>query len=304
MPRVTCLPDAVEIPVADDATLLDAMVREGVPVAHACGGNARCSTCRVRVLAGLEHCAPRTDDETAIACRLRFDPETRLACTTRVDGDVRVRRLVIDARDEQLVTQVGPGAVANAAVGRVASLAILFADIAGFTSMAERLPPYDVVHLLNRYFDQVGRPIGRHGGCVANYMGDGLLALFGHDDPRGGAFAAVRAGLEMLAEAEDLDAYTRELYGLRFGIRVGIHFGAVVVGDLGAGRSRRESVIGDAVNVASRIEAANKELGSRLLVSAAVLEIVREAVVTDRSLDVVLKGRSGRHALHEVTALA
>ncbi len=77
-------------------------------------------------------------------------------------------------------------------------LFILFADIRGFTSLSEALLPYDVIHLLKRYFHRMNRIIEKHGGFIDNYMGDGLMALFEAKDPFSGAFNSVRAGLEML----------------------------------------------------------------------------------------------------------
>src|SRR5205823_2021560 len=150
----------------------------GIPHAHACGGQARCSTCRVQVVDGLDGCAPRTEKERALAIRLRFAPEVRLACQTTVSADVRIRRLVLDQTDVELVDQ-SEAHGASEPIGEERSLAIMFADIRGFTPFAEPLLAYDVVHALNRYYDEVGRVIAEHHGQIDNYMGDGLLAVFG-----------------------------------------------------------------------------------------------------------------------------
>ena len=86
MPKITCLPDTKQFSIETGESILAASLRAGVPHAHACGGLARCSTCRVWILEGLEHCSERTEAERAIAGPLHFGPELRLACQTRVSG--------------------------------------------------------------------------------------------------------------------------------------------------------------------------------------------------------------------------
>jgi len=111
---------------------------------------------------------------------------------------------------------------------------------------------------------EVGRAISDNGGRIDNYMGDGLLALFGMDDPNGAARQAVRAGLGMIAAVEHLKPYVEKIYGRSFEIGIGIHYGEVVVGAIGAPDMKRVTVIGDAVNLAARIESATKRCGARL----------------------------------------
>jgi len=96
MTKVTALPDRVDFEVAGNETLLEAALRSGVPFAHACGGRAKCSTCRVWVLDGLEACPLRNANETSMADRLGLADEIRLACQLRPEGQLRVRRLVLD----------------------------------------------------------------------------------------------------------------------------------------------------------------------------------------------------------------
>jgi len=115
--HITYVIDGRVAPIEANETILQASLRAGVPHAHACGGNARGSTCRVQVVDGLDACAPRTEKGHLFAARLRFAPEVRLACQTQVHADVRVRRLVLDQTDMDLVDQsaapasVEPGSV-------------------------------------------------------------------------------------------------------------------------------------------------------------------------------------------------
>ncbi len=303
MSRICFLPDGRAIEVAADESILQASLRAGVPHAHACGGHARCSTCRVWVMDGLAHCAPRNDPERLLAERLSFGPELRLACQTTVTGDVRLRRLVFDGDDIRLVARQAAGTPLP--VGEERFVAILFADIRGFTAFSESVPAYDVIYFLNRYFDLMGRVITEHGGCIDNLMGDGLFALF-RDDPQAAPLQAVRAGLGMRAAVERLRPYLRTVYdrGLRIGI--GVHYGEVVLGGIGAVGSfqgERVTAIGDAVNFASRIEAATKEADVDFLISAETYERVRDQVVVGRSFRVIVRGKTGEHTLYEVVGL-
>ena len=184
-------------------------------------------------------------------------------------------------------------------------MAVLFADVAGYTALAAALPAYDIVHVLNRFFNAAEKGIVAAGGCVDNYMGDAVMALFGLGDEKAPAPAlgAVTAGLALLEAAESVSKYVQALYDRTFTIRVGVHYGPVVVGALGGANTRRETAIGDAVNVASRVEAASKETGTRFLVSAEVRDLTREQVRFGRSFELELRGKQGKFCVHEVVGL-
>ncbi|MGH8946625.1 MAG: adenylate/guanylate cyclase domain-containing protein [Acidimicrobiia bacterium] len=299
MPRIYFLPDEVEIVTQPGESILEASLRAGLSHTHVCGGNARCSTCRVLVLEGLQHCPPRNTAESAIAERLGFSPEIRLACQTVVAGDVLLRRLVLDPADVELADLEG-GAAAGS-VGREREVTVLFADLRGFTSFAQALLPYDVIHVLNRYFYEVGRVIRRHEGAIVSYMGDGLMALFESEHPDQEPLRAVRAGLGMLQAVEELNPHLRELYGRGLEANLGAHHGSAVVGTVGApGQRQQFTVIGDTVNMASRLEAANKQAGTRFLVSEAVFRRLGGRVQIGRTLRLPLPGLRGEHTVYEV----
>lgn len=300
MPTISFLPDNKRVEAIAGDTLLETSLRHNIPHIHVCGGIARCSTCRVMVTEGLELCAPRNSNELLMAERLHLGAQIRLACQTRVTGDVSLRRLVLDAEDIELTSQLNPDKSSNAA-GEEKKIAILFADIRKFTTFSESLPPYDVIHVLNRYFAQMGKVIQQHDGFINNYMGDGLLALFGVDNSQDAALHAVNAGLGMLKSVEKLNLYLQSVYGMNFNIGIGIHYGEAVLGSVGGQGQRRMTAIGDAVNFASRVEEANKEYGTNLLVSEAVYAKVREYCRAGKMIDaVVLKGKSGQYKLYEI----
>lgn len=307
MPIVRSLPDQIDAVAAPGQSLLEALLAAKVPVTHACGGKARCSTCRVRVLEGLAACSARTAEEQTMADQLGLEGAIRLACQTRTTADLVVRRLVLDPEDYELTRQFTQRTT-RAASGREAPVAVLFADIAGFTALSEALPAYDVVHVLHRWFHRASQIVEAHGGSVDNYMGDGFLAVFGTDGsaapgPGGAAKSAVVAALALLEEAERMSAYLTTAYERTFRVRLGVHHGPVVVGSPTPWDRARDTVIGDVVNFASRIEAANKELGSRLLISDAVLAHVQGQVRLGRRLELAIRGKSGVHTLHEVLGL-
>ena len=188
-------PDDKQIVMRGSETILAASLREGIPHAYACGGRARCSICRISVEEGLEFCSPRSKGERIVAERLNFSPATRLACQTKITGDVNVRLLVVDDDDIEFTRGIAEGPC-PASIGEEKKLAILFADVRDFTALSERMSPYDVIYFLNRYFHLTSKVIGSNGGYVDNYMGDGLMALFGHDDAPDAAFRAVSAAID------------------------------------------------------------------------------------------------------------
>ena len=249
-------------------TILEASRLGRVPHASVCGGRGRCSTCRVRVVRGLEHLPPPTDAEHRVLARVAAAPDVRLACQTRPARDVTVTPLVPPSID------TGGALAPDARQGREREIAVLFADLRGFTRMAESKLPYDVVFFLNRYFATVGTAITGAGGVTNQFTGDGVMALFGIDGgPATGSRQALAAARAMVEGMTRLNA---ELAGelkapLRLGI--GIHAGPGVVGWMGWGESFYLTAVGDTVHVAARLEQATKDFHAELVVSDAVARL-------------------------------
>jgi adenylate cyclase len=158
------------------------------------------------------------------------------------------------------------------AQGSEREIAILFADIRGFTELSEGRLPYDVVFILNRYFAAIGRAVETAGGRVDKFLGDGAMALFGIES---GAAAGCRAALDAARRiSERLAELNASLRGeidrpLRIGI--GIHCGPTIIGEMGYGSAVAITAIGDAVNTASRLEELTKHYGCELVVSETVV---------------------------------
>jgi adenylate cyclase len=256
-------PDGRFVEVTPGTSVLEASRIAGIPHASVCGGRGRCSTCRVRVRAELDSLDPADAVEQRVLRRIGATQNVRLACQLRPRGRVEVTPLL-----PPFAAAADGRRRVDFAQGSEREIAILFADIRGFTALSEGRLPYDVVFVLNRYFAAMGRAIETAGGHVDKFIGDGVMALFGVDS---GAAAGCR---EALAAArlmsERLGELNLSLQGeldrpLRIGI--GIHCGPVIVGEMGYGNASAITAIGDAVNTASRLEALTKDYGCELVVS-------------------------------------
>ena len=151
-----------------------------------------------------------------------------------------------------------------------AEVSIMFTDIAGFTRIAETLPPDTLVQLLRAYFSDVVSIVEKHGGGVDNFVGDAIVAVF-----RQRASGPTHAARALMAAREIAEmTMTQSFIGIALPTRIGVHTGSVVTGEVGNASRRGISVFGDAVNVAARLEAANKDLGSTILASAATINAV------------------------------
>jgi adenylate cyclase len=257
-------------------TVLEASRSAGIPHASVCGARGRCSTCRIRVTGDPAALPAPSPQEQRVLLRVGAPPNVRLACQLRPEHDLAVTPL-LDAA-------VGAGATLapmGSRNGEEREIAVLFADLRGFTRLAEHKLPYDVVFFLNRYFEAVGRAIAEAGGMVNQYTGDGVMALFGLGcGPEEASRQALRASGAMIARVQDFGrSFGSELEEpLRLG--VGIHTGPAVVGEMGYGETRYLTAVGDTVHVASRLEALTKEYHCDVVVSQ---QVMSRAGVDDRA---------------------
>ena len=194
-------PGGREVRIAPGTTILEASRANGIPHASICGGRSRCSTCRVRVNEGQYTLPPPSPEERRVLDRIGVPPDVRLACQLRPSAPVSVTPL--------LPPNVGPAEglrAATAMQGEERTITVLFADIRGFTGLAETKLPYDVVFVLNRYFRSMGEAIEHAGGRVDKFIGDGIMALFGIDTtPAAGAAQALAAAKGMAEALRDLN---------------------------------------------------------------------------------------------------
>ena len=167
---------------------------------------------------------------------------------------------------------------------------MLFADIEGFTSIGERLPPHEVVKLLNEYFAAMTAVVQRFGGRLDKYIGDAMMVVW-EGDLATGAMSAVQAALAMQAELAVLQDKWLAEGKLPLKTRIGISSGQVIVGLIGSHVRQERTVIGDAVNTASRLEALNKDYFTDIIMSQSTYVHVAGQAQVKPLGQVTIKGR-------------
>jgi len=227
-----------------------------------CGGRGRCTTCRVIVEEGGDLLHPPAKAEADSLAAVNAPPNARLACQLRPREPATVLRVF---RSD------GQQARAHQSLGQERRLAILFLDMRSFTARTTGQLPYDVVFLLNRFFDAIVPSITGVGGTIDKYLGDGLLAVFELEDEEASAKAALAAAAGISSALQVFNQALKAENAQPVAIGMGVHLGDLVLGEIGAANLAPRTIIGDTVNAASRLEGQTKALGVEVLVSAAVL---------------------------------
>lgn len=275
---------------AGHLSVLEASRAIGFPHASICGGQGRCSTCRVRVLGeGAALLPPPDVAEAKVLARIRAGEGVRLACQIKPTADLAVLPL--------LPAGVTPKVIYGAesfAQGSERRIAILFADLRGFTKFSEGRLPYDVVFVLNQYFRAMGQAVEGANGRLDKFIGDGVMALFGIDeDPDAACRHALQAAAAMGAALARLNEELTLGLGQTLRMGIGIHCGPAIVGEMGHGRTLSLTAVGDAVNTASRLETATKDFSAELVISD---EVAQRAGIDEsagwRRESVELRGKS------------
>ena len=284
--RIT-YPEGRETQVPRGFSVLEASRFARFPHASVCGGRGRCSTCRIRVTHGLSNLPPASASEQRVLQRIGAPPNVRLACQLRPEGNISVTPL-LPANAQPSDGYAQPSYLA----GQERTIAVLFADLRTFTGIAERKLPYDLVFLLNSYFEAVGEAIVGAGGTVDKFIGDGVMALFGVDNgPEAGSRQALAAAKMMVANVSALSQALAEELAEPLKIGVGIHCGPAIVGRMGYGATVHLTAIGDTVNVASRLQDLTKEYSCQLIISEQVAEQAGLAVSTFPRHELTVRNR-------------
>jgi adenylate cyclase len=179
--------------------------------------------------------------------------------------------------------------------GERRSVSLVFTDIRSFTTLSESASSDQIVIWLNDYFSRMHAIVTRHGGHINKFLGDGLMIVFGAPASRGDereARAAVACGLEMLAEVARINLDWKDSARPTIKIGVGIHTGEATCGVVGAERRLEYTVIGDTVNLASRLESLTKEYGVPLLVSEATARLLDQRYEVNALGEVTVKGKN------------
>lgn len=283
----------------EHSTLLDISLENKIPHLHECGGNGRCTTCRVRIIEGHQNVSSPTMQEKNVAHFRKWDPSIRLACQSYIKGDVSIQRLVwTSAEVNKLQLETIPEGEAEER-----SIAILFCDLRNFTSITSQNMAFDMAHMLNRFYTVLGDPILMNNGVIYQYVGDEIIGIFGTagGSRRKNCLDAIRAALGMQYAIERLNRFELKDFGTNFEIGIGINFGRAYIGHLGHPKHRQFTVVGDPVNVASRIQGCTKETRAKILISQAVLKSLPEDTLeTGPVFKRLLAGKTIESELYEV----
>ncbi len=286
--RIT-YPGGQIVSVPQGFSILEASRSAGIPHASICGGRGRCSTCRIRILEGLEHQPAPSAQERAALSRIKAGPRVRLACQFRPTHDLSVVPALSGGSDSLVAATTGHSAMQ----GQEREIAVLFCDLRGFTSLSETRLPFDTVFILNRYFDVVGQAVEDAGGHMDKFIGDGALALFGlRDDPQTACRQALDAVIRIRSGVDELnEAYASELEQ-PLQIAMSLHVGPAVVGEMGYGQATSLTAVGDTLNTASRLEELAKERDAELVLSEEVARLAGLDQLNVERQTLTVRGRS------------
>ncbi|WP_198964626.1 adenylate/guanylate cyclase domain-containing protein [Bradyrhizobium sp. C9] len=280
-------------------TVLEASLRYNVPHASVCGGRARCSTCRIRIIGDHAQLPEPSPREAFVLHRVGTDdPSIRLACQLRPTGDLTFFQLFLPHTMSANAHAGNP-----TRVGQERYLVSMFVDMRGSTQLAEKRLPFDTVFIVNRFLGAVSQAVLEAGGRPNQFIGDGMLALFGLSTDRQVACRqALRAAALIAANIDELNQFlSHDLREpIRFGI--GIHGGEVIVGDIGYRDHMVFTALGDAVNVAARLQDMTKALACEAVISD---EVRATAGLADDALpaqEVAIRGRNEPMTVRTVEA--
>jgi adenylate cyclase len=278
-----------KVRVPKGLSVLEASLRYNVPHASVCGGRARCSTCRIRIIGDCSELPQPSPREAFVLARVgTADPSIRLACQLRPTTDLSFFQLFLPHTMSANVHASNP-----TRIGQERYLVNMFVDMRGSTQLAEKRLPFDTVFIVNRFLGAVSQAVMECGGRPNQFVGDGMLALFGLSTGRQGACrAAIRAAAMIAANIDELNRFlSHDLREpIRFGI--GIHGGEVIVGDIGYRDHMVFTALGDAVNVAARLQDMTKSLACETVISDEVRATAGLPADALAQQQVAIRGRS------------
>ncbi|MBX2873618.1 MAG: 2Fe-2S iron-sulfur cluster binding domain-containing protein [Saprospiraceae bacterium] len=283
----------------ESSTLLDISMENKIPHLHECGGNGKCTTCRVRIIEGHRNLSSRTKIEKNTAHLRKWDPSIRLACQFYVQGDVQVQRLVWSSAEvNKLQLETIPEGEAEER-----NIVILFCDLRNFTRITSENMVFDIAHMLNRFYTVLGDPILMNNGIIYQYVGDEIVGIFGTSGGtrQKNTMDAVRAALGMQYAIERLNHFELKDFETKFEIGIGLNYGRAFIGHLGHPKHRQFTVVGDPVNVASRIQGCTKETQAKTLISKSILEgLPAGTIEIGRTFSKHLAGKEAPFELYEL----
>jgi adenylate cyclase len=279
-------------------SVLEASLRNNVPHASVCGGRARCSTCRIRIIGDTSELPEPSQREAFVLSRVgATDPSIRLACQLRPTRDLSFFQLFLPHTVSASSQASNP-----TRIGQERYLVSMFVDMRGSTKLAEKRLPFDTVFIVNRFLGAVSQAVIESGGRPNQFVGDGMLALFGLTASRQDACRqALKAAAMIATNVDDLNKFLE--HDLREPIRfgVGIHGGEVIVGDIGYRDHMVFTALGDAVNVAARLQDMTKALACEVVISDEVRATAGLSAIALPQQEVAIRGRNEPMIVRTVT---
>src|SRR6478752_6282140 len=271
-------------------SVLEASLRNNVPHASICGGRARCSTCRIRVVGDCSSLPAPSKREAFVLDRVGAggDPAIRLACQLRPNTDLSFFQIFMPHVTAASVRKAG-----SARIGQERYLVSMFVDMRGSTRLAEQRLPFDTVFIVNRFLSAVSQAVIECGGQPNQFVGDGELALFGlNTNPQTACRQALQAAALIATNIDELNQFLSHdlLKPIRFGI--GIHGGEVIIGDIGYRDHQVFTALGDAVNVAARLQDMTKGLECEVILSEEVYKTAGLPVNLLPEQELPIRGRA------------
>lgn len=289
--------DGRRLQMPGGATIQETLNINGIELAAVCGGRGRCTTCRVRIIDGLEKLPKPNAIEAAALHRIDAHPSIRLACQCRPVETVTVAPLMPSTAN------AADGRKTGQLFGQEREIAVLFLDLRGSTKLGEERLPFDVLFILNQFFQEMTQAIEETGGHFSQFLGDGLMAIYGLNQPIDKACRQAIAGAEaMFARLERTNEALKNDLPVPLQIGIGIHAGIAIVGEMGPPRGRTVSAIGDTVNTAARLEALCKPLGCRLVLSAGVVEHAGLSLPASYRQEAEIRGRDEKLPIYALDA--
>jgi adenylate cyclase len=280
-------------------SVLEASLRHDLPHASVCGGRARCSTCRIRVISDCNALPAPSKREAFVLGRIgATDPSIRLACQLRPTEDLAFFQLFLPH-----ATSANAHASHPQRIGQERYLVSMFVDMRGSTRLAEHRLPFDTVFIVNRFLNAVSQAIVACGGQPNQFAGDGVMALFGlHTNRQTACRQALKAAAMIAANIEELNRFFGDDLREPIAFGIGIHAGEVIVGDIGYRDHMVFTALGDAVNVAARLQDMTKSLACEVILSE---EVRATAGLADDVLprqEVTIRGRTELMMVRCITA--
>jgi adenylate cyclase len=255
-------------------TLLEISRANNIAHASVCGGRARCGTCRVRIDEGIAALPQASAMERATLSRIKADANVRLACQLRPATSVVVTRLVRASEGDQAVDAVVPSTEASDDAGVQRSLCLFHLQLRDLNEIARGRLPYDVVFILNEFFQAAGAAVEQNFGRVDRFLGDGLFAVFGERPTLAEACKdALRAAHAIDVSLDRLNEKVAAEIGRNVAISIGVHAGAFVSGRIGIGKSSLVSVVGAGTDLPRRIAGLAEAMGWQIALSRAAAEL-------------------------------